>query len=66
MQLGRIQHHPDENGGGLPDDVLRCAEEPRGLLREPSERIVAERTMHLRALLMLQLIHGLAGRSGAH
>jgi hypothetical protein len=46
MQLGRVHHHPSENGDGLADDVLRRAEEPCGLLRHPSEGVVTERTMH--------------------
>ena len=58
MQLGRIDSDPGENGDGLPEDVLRRAEEPCGLLCDPSERIVAERTMRLRMLMRLHLVHG--------
>src|SRR5947209_7579594 len=57
MQLGRVQHHPGQNGHRLPEDVLRRAEEPRRLLSHPTERVVAERTMQLRTL-MLHLVHG--------
>ena len=57
MQLGRVQDHPGENGGGLPDDVLRRAEEPRGLLRQPPERVVPERAVQFRTT-MLQLARG--------
>ena len=42
MQLGRVEHHADDDRDRLPDDVLRRAEKPRRLLSEPPECVVTE------------------------
>src|SRR6476660_1494720 len=65
MQLGRVQHHPGDNGDGLADDVLRGAEEPCGLLRNLPERVVAEGAVQLCAT-MFEISRGFAWFSGRH
>src|SRR4029077_3769571 len=65
MQLGRVQHHPGDDGDGLADDVLRGAEEPCGLLRNLPECVVAEGAVQLCAT-MLELGRGFAWFSGRH
>ncbi len=65
MQLGRVHHHPRDDGDGLPEDVLRRTEEPSGLLGYAPERVVAERAVQLRSA-MFQLGRGLGCVAGGH
>jgi hypothetical protein len=43
----RVERDPEDDDDGLADDVLRCAEEPRRLLRAAPEGVAAERAVVL-------------------
>src|ERR1700746_188736 len=47
MHLGRVQHHPGEDGDCLAHDVLGRAEKPRSLLGQTPECVVAEGSVQL-------------------